>query len=423
MLPKPLPNGNLEIYKRVKTYEMRTQDIYRFGSPMCAALLAGCSWLAPGLNVEGTLSSDPNAPSGAPVQIQTITAEMIKKQADAALAAKGPAEQALPDIASLTADLSTGQYRVGPGDVLSFVLWDRPDLGTPQNASAGAGGIAAGGVAGGVSGTTSTSPLNAGAPQGQQVSGEGLIFFPYVGEIKVAGLTLREVRSLITSALSKYIRNPQLDVQIVGFRSQRVQVTGLGVVQPGMVAVTDQPITVVSAVASAGGLKPEADPSSITLIRQGKVIPVDLTALYQGRNLDRNWVLHSGDVLSVPDTRERRVFVMGEVLQQKVIPMSTARLSLADALGQAAGTNQLGSDPSRIYVIRGAAQSPTPEVFHLNANRADGLLLATRFELQPLDVVYVSTADATKFARIVSEILPSLSAITSAAALDRLIRP
>ena len=85
-------------------------------------------------------------------------------------------------------------------------------------------------------------------------------------------------------------------------------------------------------------------------------------------------------------------------------------------------------DDASIFVFRSGVQPGVsrlcdcePEealVFGLDLSRADGILLAERFELQPRDVVYVSSTDFARYNRVVNQILPTVSTLFQ---LDRLV--
>jgi polysaccharide export outer membrane protein len=61
-------------------------------------------------------------------------------------------------------------------------------------------------------------------------------------------------------------------------------------------------------------------------------------------------------------------------------------------------------------VIRGS-NSDDPQIFHLDAQYATGMLLAERFEMQAQDVVFVDSAGVSQWNRVISQLLPSISVI------------
>jgi polysaccharide export outer membrane protein len=295
----------------------------------------------------------------------------------------------------LLKELSAYQYRVGPRDVLRITVWDHPELIAPT-------------VPGRVNDPTAGAAFN--EVTGQVVSADGNVYVPYVGLVQVGGKTIDEVRTLLTQSLARYIRNPQLDVRVVAYRSQLVQVVG-EVAKPGPVPVSDTPVTAVDAVSLAGGARPEADLSHVTVTRRGQIAQLDLQSLYDHGDTTHNRLLQDGDIVHVPDRNRSKVFVLGEVSKPASQPMNKGRLTLAEALGDAGGVNQFSSNPGRIYVIRG--DFSRPDIYRLDAGSPDALLLATQFQLQPLDVVYVSTAEVTRWNRVISQILPSITVLRS----------
>jgi polysaccharide biosynthesis/export protein len=280
-------------------------------------------------------------------------------------------------------------YTVAPYDVLQVTVWDHPELTAP------------------------TGQFRSPEENGNPVHADGTVYYPYVGVLKVAGLTLPEIRSLITQRLLVSIAKPQLDVRIAAFRGKRIQVTG-EVLAPSTMPLTDVPARVQDAIAFAHGFNPDADPSSVTLSRGGKTYSLDLLALYEGGDVSQNWLLKDGDVLNVGDRNRNRVFVMGEVRVQQAKLMVKKRMTLAEALmGDSGGLDPLAANPGKIYVFRGDYSAP--DIFHLDASSPDALLLAASFELKPRDVVFVSANQLSRFNRVISQILPTVQVLYDAA--------
>jgi polysaccharide export outer membrane protein len=96
---------------------------------------------------------------------------------------------------------------------------------------------------------------------------------------------------------------------------------------------------------------------------------------------------------------------MGEVGRQQALQINKNKMTLAQALSEAYGVDVNSSRPGEIYVIRTADLKP--EIFHLDADSPDALILADQFALQPHDTVFVSTAGITQWSRVLNQILPS----------------
>jgi polysaccharide biosynthesis/export protein len=217
------------------------------------------------------------------------------------------------------------------------------------------------------------------------------------------------VRDSLAQGLGGILKNPQVDVSVLQYRSQRVFVAG-EVRTPGAVPITDVPVGIVDAIAAAGGLGAEADLSAVTVTRGSTSFTVDLYDLYYGGDISRNTRLQHGDIVHVPERRFNKVFLLGEVFRPGSLAMPRGRLTLAEALSDVGGVNPLTANSGQIFVIRGRADA-RPQIFHLNASSADALVLADRFELRSRDVVFVDPVKVVRWARVVNNILPTIDVL------------
>jgi polysaccharide export outer membrane protein len=96
----------------------------------------------------------------------------------------------------------------------------------------------------------------------------------------------------------------------------------------------------------------------------------------------------------------------------KALPMNNGSLTLAQALGEAGGLNQLSASSRQVYVIRNANQKE-PLVFNLDAGSPVALAMAEQFELNPRDVVFVDASGLARYNRIISLILPTAATAAS----------
>lgn len=365
-------------------------------------LLGGCSALSPGLYLDDSFKDSPDQPKiwsakmlfgdknaetgSGPAgdnfkqpKLYPITSELIAEQ----IKAQSSTTLTLAGLKEWYENSVNYQYHVGPGDVLTITVWDHPELTIPAG------------------------PNRTAEEAGTLIKIDGTIFYPYVGVVSVDGMTTEQIRTMLTKKIATYITNPQLDVRVAAFRNKKVLVTG-ETKNPGILPITDRPLSITEAINKSGGITPAADLSRVVLTRNGKTSEVNVLALYRGDSLI-NPLLQDGDQVNVPDNFNNLVYVLGEVPKPQVQPMDKGRLTLAQALAAAGGPEPLTSDARQVYVIRGDLKEP--KVYQLDATSANALLLSTQFQLQPQDVVYVGVKGIARWNRIMSNIVPTIQAL------------
>jgi len=359
-------------------------------------LLQGCA-LVPGMgSVEpyeagGELPSQfrylpDEAPEG---EITPISLALVRTLAE--VSPKGVP----PDVQALFG--KGARYTIGSGDVVGVIVYDHPEL-LPN-----AGAVI----------SQSADPTGVQVAPGFIVDADGEIAFPYIGRVRVAGLSEGDASDLIGKLLRPHVRDPQVTVRIQSFRSRRAYLEG-EVRTPGSQIFTDVPMTLSEAINRAGGMTANANQSAITLIRDGRSVPIDMTRLREAGYDGNSIPLKNGDTVRVAHREDSKVFVMGEIMAPVALSMrSNGRLSLSEALGEAGGPMTSTANAGQIYVIRQGATG-APAIFHLNAKNPATMALASQFRLQSQDVVYVDPVPLVKWNRVVSLILPSATVVNNA---------
>lgn len=275
-------------------------------------------------------------------------------------------------------------YKVGVGDILDIVVWDHPELTLPAG------------------------PQRSAAESGARVQADGTFFYPYIGQVEARGRTPEAIRADIATRLAEFIPNPQVEVRVAAYMSQAAQVTG-AVAKPSRTQLTATPTTLVDAINNAGGLTEEADPARVTILRDGKLHAVDFRAFLERGVAQNNPVLQAGDVVTVPKRQVAEAYLLGQISQPATVDLSQDPVSLTQALTRQGGLVEGRADARGIFVLR-LVQGQTV-VYQLDATTPVAFLLGTRFQLQPRDVVYVTTAPSSKWGEAIALILPTVRAV------------
>ena len=177
----------------------------------------------------------------------------------------GPAAggKAISDPATVTPD-----YRIGSGDVLQINVWKEPEASVPAAV----------------------------------VRSDGRISVPLLKDVEVQGLTTAEVEKRLTEKFVGLIPGADVTVLVRETRSKKVYLLG-AVKREGPLMLVG-PLTVLQAIAEAGGFTDFAKPKKIYVIRpeNGRQVrlPFDYEAVIKGLNPEKDLPLMANDVVYIP---------------------------------------------------------------------------------------------------------------------------
>ena len=283
-------------------------------------------------------------------------------------------------------------YRVGPGDMLSVNIFALEQLAAATELKC-------------------------------TVSGEGTIALPYVGELRVQGLTVRQIEQAIRQVYAgQYLKDPQINVDVAEYRSAYVTVAG-AVSQPGVYPLVRGQSTVLESLVAAGGLSHEAG-DELVLLRPRDMGPereisadaapeiarIELKELLDHGNLLLNLPVEAGDVITVPVRTEQFIYVLGYVRRAGAYRIESGRL--VDAMrALALGGGLLDTGRARnSYLVR---QGPTgEETFAVDLSKVASGELPPLY-LQGGDVLIVGTS---AWGKMTEFLRPSMGASVNASA-------
>ncbi len=229
-----------------------------------------------------------------------------------------------------------------------------------------------------------------------QVTREGYIIVPDVGQISVNSLTMSQFRGLLRERLAASysgIRNgtTDFDVTVTRLRTNQVFVSG-EVVQPSAYQLSSV-ATVLNALYAAGGLTERANFREIEIRRRGEsTVTYDLYDLLLHGDSENDIMLQSGDVIFVP-TVGIRASVSGAVVRPAYYDLKPGE-NLRDLI-EAAGGFRADAALRRVSVSRilppgqRGEDGPHRIVVDVRLDQGEGNELIPPYPIEPGDSVLV----------------------------------
>jgi polysaccharide export outer membrane protein len=223
------------------------------------------------------------------------------------------------------------------------------------------------------------------------VDSSGNVSLPLVKDIHVAGLTTSEAASVIVKSLHKFLKNPDVTVEMVQKAKKQVTVAGQ-VKTPGLYPIESE-TRLMEVIGLAGGFMDSADTTKLTITRRGATEPIscNIQAFMAGNQETANLILQDGDVVMVPERSPTLgiVFVYGAVKQPGQPIQLRDGMKISQAISSAGGVVPEQADLTRAELKRKDSTSPV-KVDLTKALAGDP---AADLPLQPGDIISVPNVE------------------------------
>lgn len=251
----------------------------------------------------------------------------------------------------------------------------------------------------------------------QQVDSSGNINIPFIGPVRIAGMTPDEASRMIAKRLNGRAIEPQVVVSMVERRSSAISVLG-EVSGPTRFFLDPGGIRLLDAIARAGGAKRLPFETVVTVQRRGSVGKVLLSSVI--KNPSRNINLEAGDTIEL--TYRPKVFMaFGSTVQvqqgvgySRRFPFESENMTLAEGLSRAGGLDQARADAKSVFLLRlerrdvlaqmnvdtaGYPADLVPTVYAVDLSSSDGFFEMNQMQMRGQDMILATDApmaDATK---------------------------
>lgn len=261
--------------------------------------------------------------------MKTYLAWCLSLVALVSLAQSAPRAQSAPDRPKLAAQPSADDYRVGIDDVLVVSVLQAPELNTSA-----------------------------------RVSQLGTISLPLIGEIPVAGLSSHEIAAAVATKLrEKYIREPEVSVQVTDTQSHGVSVIG-AVKKPGVVQIRGTK-TLLEVLSLAEGVTDDVGEDIVVVHAPDQnhtgdraSTTIKVKSLYEAGDAAANIAIEPGTVIKVQQAA--MVYVVGEVKKPGAFPVRGGdRLTVLRALALGEGLAPTASKDAAVILRAGASGGRT----------------------------------------------------------------
>lgn len=275
-------------------------------------------------------------------------------------------QEALPWI---TARNQPASLMIAAGDQVQLTIWDAEEV-----SIFGGGGV------------TALPPT--------QVNSAGQIFVPFIGNLRVTGMSPTTARQRIEEELVRTVPSAQVQLVVEPGRANTANLAS-GVAAPGLYPLADRNFKLLELFSLAGGPNPTLVSPQVRLVRDGRTFGIPFDRLLEDPRM--NTTVRGGDRIYVVDD-DRKFITLGATGSQAIFDFPEEEFSALEAMALIGGVNAGSANPESILVmreyntsaVRDGITGPPKErvVFTIDLTSADGLFSAGRFLLEDGDLIY-----------------------------------
>ena len=246
-----------------------------------------------------------------------------------------------------------------------------------------------------------------------KIDQEGMVDLPFIGKIKLDELTLNQAQNLLLQIIKSFYRNPDLQIGIEKFNSNKVYIVG-AVENQTTISLNEQPLSLIEAAIKAG-FKPGSENKDLgtsgLLRREGKVYKINLTNTFKNKDEKENFYLKRDDVIFI-DKNLNSIHVFGEVSKPGIY-FPDMNYSLTELISSA-GMNQITANAKKVYVIREKFDTFLEvDIFQLDVRNPVNLIAGQKFKIKKDDIIFIPPAEITKWNRTISLLVPQTNLFNS----------
>ncbi len=261
----------------------------------------------------------------------------------------------------------------------------------------------------GINDTVVVSTIGGDASGSSRVDGNGNIQLPVLGLVKADGFTTEQLSKNIGELLKikKYYADPWVVVQVANYQSKPLYLVGEG--GGSSTTYMDRPLTLLEGIAKVGITAGNGNIKRAQLLRNKRLVPVDIYSLVAKGDIRQNVWLKPGDTIFIPDKKNMQVIAFGAASGS--VPTNNDGTLPLDRLMAQLNPNFVRSDLSRVRVIRSLSTTSGELIIVDFEKTMRGEALP--FILQDGDLVYIPRSKFSTWNDAFAEVTPAISAVST----------